>query len=85
MKHLFTIVSICLIFVFTGLAGVQGFAATITTTGTGNWSSVTPNAPWPGGTIPAAGDNIIIGVGFTLTVDGNRTCNSIGFNSSEVA
>ena len=82
MKHLFTIVSICLIFVFTGLAGVQGFAATITTTGTGNWSSVTPNAPWPGGTIPAAGDNIIIGVGFTLTVDGNRTCNSIGFNSS---
>lgn len=57
-------------------------AATITTTGNGNWSSTTVNAPWPGGTIPQTGDNIVIGNGFTLTVDGNRTCNSIAFSTS---
>ena len=56
-----------------------GFSATVTTTGSGNWSSVVPNAPWPGGTIPANGDDIIVGAGFTLTVDGNRTCNSLAF------
>jgi hypothetical protein len=59
-----------------------GHAATITTTGSGNWSSTTANAPWPGGTIPATGDNIVIGNGFTLTVNGNRTCNSILFSTS---
>jgi len=52
-------------------------AATVTTTGTGNWSSTVPNAPWPGGTIPASTDNVIVGTGFTLTVDGARTCNSL--------
>ncbi|MFA6924785.1 MAG: hypothetical protein WC223_11100, partial [Bacteroidales bacterium] len=56
--------------------------ASITTTGSGNWSSTTPNAPWPGGTIPLTTDDIIIGTGFTLTVDGNRTCNSIAFSST---
>ncbi len=52
-------------------------AATITTTGSGNWSSTVPNAPWPGGTIPAATDDVVIGNGFTLTVDGDFTCNSM--------
>lgn len=52
-------------------------AATITTTGSGNWSSTTANAPWPLGIIPAPGDDIIIGAGFTLTVDGARTCLSM--------
>src|SRR5882762_62683 len=59
------------------LAFGASYAATITTTGSGNWSSTVPNAPWPGGTIPAATDNVIIGDGFTLTVDGNRTCASL--------
>src|SRR5882672_8386331 len=59
------------------LAFGASYAATITTTGSGNWSSTVPNAPWPGGTIPAVGDNVIIGDGFTLTVDGNRTCNAL--------
>lgn len=47
--------------------------ATITTTGTGNWNSTTPNAPWPSGVIPAATDDIIIGDGFTLTVPNGYT------------
>ena len=55
------------------------FGGTVTTSGSGNWSSTTPGLPWPGGTIPAAGDDIIIRDGFTLTVNGNVTCNSIGF------
>ncbi|MFZ2904643.1 MAG: hypothetical protein WAZ98_00440, partial [Cyclobacteriaceae bacterium] len=60
-------------------------AQTVTTTGSGNWSSTTPDAPWPGGTIPGAGADIIVGNGFTLTVDGIRTCNSLsGGNGSIV-
>ena len=51
--------------------------ATVTTTGSGNWSSTINNAPWSGGTIPATVDDIIVGPGFTLTVNDNRTCNSI--------
>lgn len=35
-------------------------ANTITSTGGGDWYSTTPDAPWPGGTVPAAGDDAII-------------------------
>jgi Secretion system C-terminal sorting domain len=59
-------------------------AATVTTTGSGNWSSVVPNAPWPGGIIPAVGDDIIVGDGFTLTVNGARTCNSITLGNGSI-
>src|SRR5689334_8087037 len=49
-------------------------AATITTIASGNWSST---SVWPGGIIPTATDDIVVGATFTLTVDGNRTCNSL--------
>jgi hypothetical protein len=45
--------------------------ATITTTGSGNWSSATPDAPWPGGTKPTTGDNVEIAAGHTVTLDEN--------------
>jgi hypothetical protein len=51
--------------------------AQVVTGGSGNWSSTTANAPWPGGTIPANTADIVVGAGHTLTVDGNRTCRSI--------
>lgn len=57
------------------------YSATTTTTGSGNWSSTTPNAPWPLGIPPLSINDVIIGNGFTLTVDGNKTCNSIGFTA----
>ena len=34
--------------------------ATVTTAGAGNWSSTTPDTPWPGGTLPSAGDAVVI-------------------------
>ena len=43
--------------------------ATITTGGSGNWSSTTPNAPWPGGTLPTAADDVIIAKNHTVTLD----------------
>lgn len=43
-----------------GPMATPALAATITTAGSGNWNSTTPNAPWPGGTVPAAGDSVII-------------------------
>ena len=56
-------------------------SATITTMGSGNWSSTTINAPWPLGIVPLATDDVIIGNGHTLTVDGNKTCKSVGFSN----
>lgn len=43
--------------------------ATITTTGSGNWSSTTPDAPWPSGTKPTTGDVVEIAAGHTVTLD----------------
>jgi hypothetical protein len=45
--------------------------ATLTTAGSGNWSSTTPNAPWVSGTKPTTGDVVEIAAGHTLTLDEN--------------
>jgi len=45
------------------------WAATITATGSGNWSSTTPDAPWPGGALPGINDNVVVANGFVVTVD----------------
>lgn len=57
-------------------------AAVITIGGSGNWSSTVPNAPWPGGTLPLAGDDVIISGGRTLTVDGNYSITNITIGSA---
>ncbi|MEI7435946.1 MAG: hypothetical protein WCL16_03950, partial [bacterium] len=52
---------------------LTGQAATVTTTGSGNWSNTTPDAPWPGGAVPAPGSDIVINNGYTVTVTANVT------------
>ena len=49
------------------------WAATCTSEGTGNWSATNT---WSCGTVPDIGDDVIIAVGHTVTVDTNS--NSIG-------
>ncbi|RJO60729.1 MAG: hypothetical protein C4542_08260, partial [Dehalococcoidia bacterium] len=61
------------------------YAATITTAGSGNWNSTTNNAPWPGGTVPATTDNVVIRPGDTVTVTANATINSITFANTATA
>jgi hypothetical protein len=51
---------------------VQEFSpATITATGSGNWSSTTPDAPWPFGVMPTADNHVVIPAGMTVSVDVN--------------
>jgi hypothetical protein len=47
--------------------------ALVTSAGSGNWSSVVPNTPWPLGIAPVEGDSVVIAVGHTVTVDGTYT------------
>lgn len=46
--------------------------AIVTTTGSGPWSSTTPDAPWPGGTVPTSGasaDSVVIAAGHDVQKD----------------
>lgn len=56
--------------------------AAIASAGSGNWSSTTPNLPWPSGTVPANGDTVTIGNGHTITLDQDLT---IGADSATAA
>lgn len=56
--------------------------AAITTAGSGNWSSTTPNAPWPSGTVPTAADTVTIANTHTVTLDTTGCiCLSLTVNS----
>ncbi|HEY6193854.1 MAG TPA: putative Ig domain-containing protein, partial [Candidatus Eisenbacteria bacterium] len=61
------------------LSGNQTTAGTgqITSTGTGNWSSHTPNAPWPGGIVPTASDVVTIANGSSVTINTAASCWSL--------
>lgn len=47
--------------------------AVITTGGSGDWASTTPNAPWPGGTLPTTSDTVVIAGGHTVTVSDSQS------------
>jgi len=54
-----------------------GNAATITAAGSGNWTSTTPNAPWPGGVAPLPTDNVTVNTPNNVTVNTNVTIDYI--------
>lgn len=68
--HLLLMVFLLLTFSFAN-------AANITSTGSGNWNSTVANAPWPGGIVPSATDNVTIAAGHTVTVTTATTVNNI--------
>jgi hypothetical protein len=63
--------TVCAVALLGALTEVQ--AANITSTGSGNWNSTTAGAPWPGGTVPALSDTVIIAGGSAVTNTDNRT------------
>ena len=44
-------------------------ATDILATGSGNWSSTVPDAPWPGGIVPSTNDDVDVEAPYTITVD----------------
>ncbi|KQX12982.1 T9SS sorting signal type C domain-containing protein [Flavobacterium sp. Root420] len=53
--------------------------ATITSTGTGNWTSSTS---WIGGVLPTANDDVIIGTGSSITLSTNVSLKSLTINGT---
>jgi hypothetical protein len=53
--------------------------ATITSTGTGNWTS---SASWIGGILPTANDDVIIGTGSSITLSTNVSLKSLTINGT---
>lgn len=49
-------------------------AADITASGSGNWSSTVPDAPWPEGIVPGPNDSVDVEAPFEITVDVDITC-----------
>jgi hypothetical protein len=66
MKQLYTLRS--LVFTLCLFLSVNFLNAQVTTTGSGNWNSTVPNAPWPGGTVPSTSSAIFIASGHTVTL-----------------
>jgi len=73
-KKLLFIFSILLCFEFAN-------AATITSTGTGDWSSTTS---WVGGAVPTINDDVIIATGSVITISSNVSAKSITINGTLV-
>lgn len=58
------------------------FEGVITTSGSGNWHSTTPDAPWPGGNVLGPADTIIIDNGHIVTSTAPVTISSITVTGS---
>lgn len=56
------------------LTATRSQALDITATGSGNWSSTVPDAPWPDGIVPGPNDSVDIQAPFEITVDADTTC-----------
>jgi len=52
------------------LGASTNWAANVSTAGNGDWNSTTPNAPWPGGTVPSSMDDVTIQSTHSITVSG---------------
>jgi len=66
------------------LGPTPALAATITTTGNGNWNSTVNNTPWPGGVVPGTTDAVVIAAGHTVYIPGDYTgtCGDIAVNGT---
>lgn len=65
-----------LIFLLLFCFGISS-AATITSSGTGNWTSTTS---WVGGVVPTANDDVIIATGSIITINSNVSAKSLTIN-----
>jgi hypothetical protein len=66
-RHAFLKLSL-LALLATLMGASMGWAATVTTAGSGDWNSTTSNSPWPGGTVPSSADDVAIRSTDSITV-----------------
>ena len=68
-----------LVLVFnTNFFSLKSFAATITSSISGNWSNT---ATWVGGVVPTSADVVVIAATHLITVDNNYTCLELRMNN----
>jgi hypothetical protein len=88
MKKFFTpIVQICLFTLFLAFGGMSSIdAANRYAVATGSWNSTTTWSASTGGSsgasVPAAGDNVYIERGYTVTVTANAACSNLYFSTA---
>lgn len=75
IKNIFAALVILSVVPFTSMSHAQ---ALLTATGSGNWSSTVPDAPWPGGILPTTNDLVEVIDNVVITVDTtNAICQAI--------
>ena len=74
IKNIFAVLITVSIVLFASISQ----AVTITPTGSGNWSSTVPDAPWPGGVLPGPSNAVEVLSGIVITVDTtNAICEAL--------
>lgn len=69
MKHIVVASAVLLSFLFFATSGRS--AVDITATGSGNWYSAVPDAPWPGGVVPDPTNGVDVESPYVITVNSN--------------
>ncbi|HLG40577.1 MAG TPA: T9SS type A sorting domain-containing protein [Chitinophagaceae bacterium] len=73
---------IYVLLIFIQVTAASAMAESITSAGSGNWNSTTPNAPWPGGIIPSVNDNVSIRPGDNIMLTTSATIYSLTFSGT---
>jgi hypothetical protein len=74
-----TVLAMLFVAMILSVLSINVYAATILNSATGNWNATTT---WAGGVVPTAADSVILGSGFTVTINvSNAACGALEVGS----